>query len=434
VSNEKPREIAIRALQARETTAKYVEDALENELGRSNLSPPDRRLAQELAFGVVRWRATLDWLIAQKTEGGRNQKLKLQILLRLGLYQIFWMDRIPNHAAVHETVDMAKRLGLGPQAGFVNAVLRGYLREESETRQRLEALKETDPSLAFSHPDWLYQRWLERWGSKRTADLMDWNNRPPETFARVNTLRPDSGTLQSRWKSEGVEFEPVSKDWYAEDLMFELTSHPPLNSLATFKEGLFYIQDPSTLLAVRSLNPQPGESVLDLCAAPGGKTTFIAQMMENRGEILAQDISPQRLAFLTENCARLGVTNVETARPPDILVPDLTKQFDRVLVDAPCSNSGVMRRRVDLRWRIRPEEIERLRLAQLDLLARGASQVKPGGALVYSTCSLEPEENEQVCAQFLEQHRAFKLEEERLLFPAVDRVDGAYVVRFRKSE
>ena len=185
------------------------------------------------------------------------------------------------------------------------------------------------------------------------------------------------------------------------------------------------------------LGPQPGETILDFCAAPGGKTTFIAQLMNNQGRIVAQDVSEERLKWIQENCARLGVTCVETVLPSTLnLVSsalDPQPAFDRVLVDAPCSNTGVMRRRVDLRWRIQPEEIERLRAAQLDLLKQAATQVKPGGVLVYSTCSLEPEENGEVVKQFLSDHADFKLESERELLPFADNVDGAYVARMKRG-
>jgi len=456
VSGQKPRQIAARVLQQRRMGGGFVEDLLENALHGASLSPADRGLCQEITYGVVRWQATLDWLIARKTNG-REQKPALQNLLRLGLYQIFWLDRIPDHAAVHETVELAKRNGLGAQAGFVNAVLRGYLREQDETRKLLAGLKNSQPALGWSHPQWLVARWQKRWGIEKTASLLEWNNTPPKTFARVNALkfrrdefhepqtsginlgargtRPselkDAGDLLTRWREENVEYDFVRRNWLEENLVFELKSHPPLNSLASFRDGWFYIQDPGTLLAVCMLGPQPGETILDFCAAPGGKTTFIAQLMNNQGRIVAQDVSEERLKWIQENCARLGVTCVETILP-STLNPQPSTGFDRVLVDAPCSNTGVMRRRVDLRWRIQPEEIERLRATQLDLLQQAATRVKPGGILVYSTCSLEPEENGKVVKQFLSDHAGFKLESELELLPFADGVDGAYVARMGK--
>ena len=419
----------MRVLKRHAAESSYLETLLEEELAATSISSADRRLAQELAFGVVRWQATLDWLIARKTRG-RAQKVTLQILLRLGLYQMFWLDRIPNHAAVHETVEMAKQLGFGQQSGFVNAVLRAYVREREAARKKLADLKTLQPGLGYSHPDWLCERWNKRWGEEKLRRLLEWNNNPPVTYARLNSLRTDPDRLSAQWEKEGVKCVPRQWDWTGGNLVFELKSHPPLASLPSFQEGLFYIQDPSTLLAVRELAPQPGESVLDFCAAPGGKTTFIAQLMQDHGRIAAHDNSSERLKLLQQNCARLGVTCVELASP-STLNPQPSTHFDRILLDAPCSNTGAMRRRVDLRWRIRPEEIERLRAGQLQLLQKASAQLKAGGTLVYSTCSLEPEENEEVVRRWLAEQSGFRLESERTLLPFAEGVDGGYVARLR---
>ena len=420
----------MRVLGQRKAGGEFVEDLLEIALAGAQLSSADRGLCQEIVYGVVRWQASLDWLIARKTSG-REQKLQLQNLLRLGLYQIFWLDRIPDHAAVHETVELAKQNDFGPQAGFVNAILRGYLREADETKKLLAELKISQPAIGWSHPEWLVEKWQRRFGAEKTAQLLEWNNTPPKTYARVNTLKTDAGKLIEKWRDENVEYDFVRRDWLEENLVFELKSHPPLNSLASFRDGWFYIQDPSTLLAGYKLGAQPGETILDLCAAPGGKTTFIAQLMNNEGKIVACDISEERLKLVQENCQRLGVTCVEIVLS---LALDLRPStFDRILVDAPCSNTGVMRRRVDLRWRISPEEILRLQKAQLDLLKLAATKLKPGGVLVYSTCSLEPEENSEVVKEFLREHENFKLESERELLPFVDNVDGAFVAALVKA-
>jgi len=413
-------------LARRRNGDEFTETLLERALAAARLSAPDRGLCHELVFGVVRWQSTLDWLIARKTQG-RTQKPGLQDLLRLGLYQIFWLDRIPDHAAVHETVEMAKHAGYGPQAGFVNAILRGYLRETAETKRALAELKSTQPALGWSHPEWLVARWHQRFGEVDTQRLLEWNNTPPKIFARVNTLRTDASKLVEAWRTEDVEYDFVTHDWTGENLLFELKSHPPLTTLESFRQGWFYLQDPSTLLAVRELDPQPGETILDLCAAPGGKTTFIAQLMSNEGRVVAHDISPDRLNLIEENCTRLGVTCVELVSPSTFNLQPST--FDRILVDAPCSNTGVLRRRVDLRWRIQPEEIQRLRTVQLELLNQAAPSLKPGGVLVYSTCSLEPEENTQVVSQFLAAQAGFRLERERELRPFTEGVDGAFTAR-----
>jgi 16S rRNA (cytosine967-C5)-methyltransferase len=430
VSGEKPREIALRVLQGG-ARGDFVETRLEAALARTGLSSADRHLCQELAYGIVRWQATLDWLIARKT-AARAQKPMLQNLLRLGLYQIFWLDRIPEHAAVHETVELARQCGFHSQAGFVNAVLRGYLREFDATKRLLAELKAQQPHLGYSHPEWLAARWQKRWGTDRAGQLMAWNNTPPKMFARVNSLKADPGKLLVQWRDEAVEYDFVRRDWIDENLVFELKSHPPLSRLPSFQEGLFYVQDPSTLLAVRELAPQPGESVLDLCAAPGGKLTFVAQLMGNEGRLFAHDTTPERLKLIEQNCARLGVTCVHPVLPAT-LNPGPATTFDRILIDAPCSNTGVMRRRVDLRWRIRPAELGRLRAMQRELLRQAASLLKPGGTLVYSTCSLEPEENNELVDEFLGERTDLKLERTRELLPFAEGVDGTYVARMVKS-
>jgi 16S rRNA (cytosine967-C5)-methyltransferase len=479
MSGQNPREIAVRVLGQRKAGGEFTEHLLEITLANAQLSSADRGLCQEIIYGIVRWQTALDWLVARKTNG-REQKPGLQNLLRLGLYQIFWLNRIPDHAAVNETVELAKRGGFGQQAGFINAILRGYLREADATRKLLADLKTADPATGCSHPGWLVARWQKHFGAEKTAQLLEWNNTPPKSFARVNTLKfsgtgvspvsfsatelaasmkhtgetpvpllRNAGDLLTRWREENVEYDFVQRDFLGradlpvgqdalqrvpadfENLVFEMKSHPPLNSLASFRDGWFYVQDPSTLLAVRELGARLGETILDLCAAPGGKTTFLAQLMRNEGKIVACDVSEDRLKLIRENCQRLGVTCVEP-----VLFSTLNSQhstFNRVLVDAPCSNTGVMRRRVDLRWRIQPAEILRLRQAQLDLLKLAATKLKPGGVLVYSTCSLEPEENGEVVEEFLRAHTGFKLESERALLPFADNVDGAYVARLKHS-
>ncbi len=455
LNEQNPRQIAARILSQRLTSGEFTENLLETALATARLSPADRGLCHELVCGVVRWQAALDWLIARKTTPGREPRPALVNLLRLGLYQIFFLDRIPPHAAVHETVEQAKRSGYVSQSGFINAVLRGYLREFDEVKKILADMKISQPALGWSHPEWLVERWRKNYGEENMRRLLEWNNTPPKTFARVNTLkfrrdelcesptavnesgtrgtRPsdikNTGDLLARWREENVDYDFVTRDWTGENLAFELKSHPPLNSLGSFRAGGFYVQDPSTLLAPVLLAPQPGETILDLCAAPGGKTTFLAQLMNNEGKIIAHDIDPGRLKLIRENCTRLGTTCVESVSAFRFPL----SAFDRVLVDAPCSNTGVMRRRVDLRWLIQATEIERLRATQLTLLKQAATVLKPGGVIVYSTCSLEPEENSEVVKKFLVEHKNFTLETERQLLPFADGVDGAYVAKIKHT-
>jgi 16S rRNA (cytosine967-C5)-methyltransferase len=425
---EKPRQIAVRLLQQQAEGRERLESLLDQGLGSVELQPADRALVQELVYGVTRWQALLDWFIARKTQG-RTQKQALQILLRLGLYQLFWLDRIPDHAAVHETVQLARHLGFGLQSGFINAVLRGCLRERPALEREWQRLKEQQPALGFSHPEWLCQRWAKRWDPKGLRALLEWNNTPAKVWARRNTLRADAEQLARMFEQQGVLFTPRQFPWTPADVVFELRAHPPLSTLPSFRQGLFYVQDPSTLLAVQSLDPQPGERVLDLCAAPGGKATYIAQLMGDRGTVVAEDASVDRLELLRQNCARLGMTCVvPTSRVSGAAAAaGPAGEFDRVLVDAPCSNTGVMRRRVELRWRIQPAELERLRRLQLGLLRQAASRLGAGGRLVYSTCSLEPEENQELIEAFCREAPTFRVKAQHELTPMQDEVDGAYV-------
>jgi len=414
------------------TAGEFTENLLDTALATARLSPADRGLCHELVCGVVRWQKTLDSLIARKTDPSREMRPALRNFLRLGLYQIFWLDRIPPHAAVHETVEQTKLAGYHSQAGMINAVLRAYLREVDEIKKILADMKISQPALGWSHPGWLVEKWLARYGVEATRQLLEWNNTPPKTFARINTLKADPAKLIERWRQENVEYDLVTRDWTGENLAFELKAHPSLNSLGSFRDGWFYLQDPSTLLAPIMLSAKSGETILDMCAAPGGKTTFIAQLMNNEGKIIASDNEPNRLRMVRDNCTRLGVTCVE-ARGLSTISSQPPTRFDRILIDAPCSNTGVMRRRVDLRWRISEAEVLRLQKTQFELLNQAASQLKPGGVIVYSTCSLEPEENSGVVKQFLTTNPSFTLEAERQLLPFADGVDGAYVAKLRSA-
>ncbi len=424
MTEQTPREIAVEILKTHAEGSVFIEVATERTLGMKPLRGPDRGLVVELVYGVVRWQSTLDWLISKKTDQ-RQQNSTLQILLRLGLYQIFWLDRIPDHAAVHETVEMAKRLGFGHQSGFINAVLRQYIRDKPTVRTTLENLKSTETATGFSHPAWLTDRWIKRWGPEKTRTLLAWNNQPPSTFARVNTLCGSAPELEKLWENERVTFRQRNFDWTLPGTVYELQGHPPLAELASFQQGRFYIQDPSTLLAPSLMEVKRGQTILDLCSAPGGKTSYLAQLIQDDGTIVAQDIDPLRLNLVRENCARLhvGCVTYETAH----------NQFDSILIDAPCSNTGVMRRRVDLRWRLNESEILRLVTQQLALMEQCVPLVKSGGTLVYSTCSIEPEENGAVTETFLERHPQFSRETERELVPFAFGTDGAYAVRLRKS-
>jgi len=422
---QKPREIAVRILSRHSTGQAFLEEIVDRELASSRLNPPDRALVQELCYGCVRWRATLDWLVERRTR--ERPSPALRAILDIGLYQIFWLDRIPNHAAVHATVDVAHALDLGPQTGFINALLRNYLREVDATRLELDALKSSDPAVGWSHPQWLVQRWQDRLGPKATQAFLAWNNEPAPVFARVNTLKTDPGKLIAAWREEGVDYDFARFAWIPENWLFRLRRHPPLSKLKSFADGWFYIQDPSTFLPVALLDPTPGEEILDLCAAPGGKATLMAQRLDNDGIIIASEPDARRRQRLQENCTRLAA-DVTVVEPED---PRAEGPFDAILLDAPCSNTGVLRRRIDARWRLSPESLAKSRGLQLQLIAHAVKQLRPGGRLIYSTCSVEPEENADCVTAALAAHPSLKLEEVRELHPVRDGVDGAFAAKLR---
>jgi 16S rRNA (cytosine967-C5)-methyltransferase len=405
-----PRQSCIRALLEWEKGKHFSDEILHTALEKEPLSPLDRAFFMETFFGVLRNLSQLDFLIAQLRDGPIDPETRA--ILRLGLYQIFHM-RTAAHAAVNESVSLA-----GRSRGLVNAILRRALREKDALET---ALAHAGQAVAMSHPDFLLARWERNFGTEATRQLCAWNNQPAEVHVRTNELRISVADLLR----SAAEATPSS----AHPLAIKVKHLPP----DWLVGGLCYVQDPSTLVACDLLDPQPGEMVLDACAAPGGKTTYLAQLMRNQGRIVACDLYASRVARLRENIARLGVTNVQAIQHDCMQAgPPLTPaSFDRVLVDAPCSNTGVLRRRVDVRWRLTDEDFLRMPAQQLALLKRTATLLKPGGTLVYSTCSLEPEENEQVVEQALAAVPSLRLVESRRTLPFVDHVDGAFSAKFR---
>ncbi len=407
-----PRQRCLDALLEWEKGKHFSDEILHTSLEKEPLSPLDRAFFMETFFGVLRNLSRLDFLIAQLRDGRIDPETRA--VLRLGLYQVFHM-RTAAHAAVNESVALA-----GRARGLVNAILRRALRE----KEALEAaLEKAGPAIAMSHPEFLLERWEKSFGVEATRQLCTWNNEPAEVHVRANELRITAADLlRSAEEAEPSRAHPLAIK----------VRHLPAAWIA---EGLCYVQDPSTLVACDLLAPQPGELVLDACAAPGGKTTYLAQLMRNQGRIVACDLYASRVARLRENVARLGASIVKTlqhdcmqAGPP--LEP---ASFDRILVDAPCSNTGVLRRRVDVRWRLTDEDFLRMPAQQLALLKRTATLLKPGGALVYSTCSLEAEENEQVVEQALAAVPGLRFLESRRTLPFVDHVDGAFAARFTRE-
>ena len=365
------------------------------------LAPRDTALLQTLIYGVLRHMTLLDHWSDILTDKKVLDRETLNAV-RLGLVQLLVLDMAP-HAAVNETVEHAGRAG-----ALVNAVLRRALRE----KEQLLAARDVAPlHVRCSHPEWLVNRWIAQFGEEGATALCEWNQQPAPLYVRVNQLRPSAGPFDFI-KDEGNGFFRVE--------------HLPS---AAIESGACYVQDPSTALAPLLLAPTPSLSVLDMCAAPGGKTALLSQMMRNDGRIIATDSSGKRIQRMVANFDRLGINNV-TATAHDWLArpkgPIENKQFDRILIDVPCSNTGVMRRRVDVRWRLQEANIQTLADTQFDLLKNALNVLKPGGILVYSTCSIDAVENENVVQRVLDTNPRLKLTGTRQSLPQRDGIDGAY--------
>lgn len=402
------RAVAIRALYRVNEEGGYANLLLPQMLAREGLSRKDRALATELVYGTLRWQKRLDWIIGAFSRRPLQQLDPwVRNILRLGAYQLCFLEGIPPHAAIYETVQLMKNYGHRGSVAFVNGVLRSILREGKKVQfPRAEEDPAAHLSVFYSHPQWLVERWLSRWGFAETKALLAANNQSPPLGIRVNTLKISPAGLKEQLQAEG--FQVSSGRYFPEALVVENATS--LGQLAAFRAGLFQVQDEASQLVAHVLAPRPGEKILDVCAAPGGKTTHIAQIMGDVGTICAGDIHSHKVDLIRENCRRLGIKSVRVvARDARKWGEDCQGAFHRVLVDAPCSGTGVLRRRPDARWRKRPADLEKLPALQLEILRGVAACVAAGGTLVYSTCSLEWEENQGVIQAFLQEEPSFSL-------------------------
>lgn len=411
------RSLAQIALRQWREGSEFADAILGQLLRASDLMPPDRAFATELFYGVLRNLTLLDfWIDCLRS---KHLDHDTRDLLRLGLHQLFLLET-PEHAAVFETVALAGR----KSRAVVNAVLRSATRRKENLRSEADA---QDLSVRKSHPQFLVDRWTQSFGEKDTEALCDWNNQPAPVYARINRIKISEEDF--RVGSARCADRTLQRDVPADFVRLTTIPHEALAA------GHCYIQDPSTAGACRLLHPQPGERVLDACAAPGGKTGYIAELMENEGFILASDRDTRRVGTLRENLERLGVTigrcvHHDWAKGDPL--PDI-ETFDRILIDAPCTNTGVMRRRVDLRWRLAREDFSRMPAEQLQIVRATIPLLKPGGVLVYRTCSIEPEENGEVVRAILQEIPSLKLVEQFSLFPSRDGFDGAFGAKFSSA-
>ena len=353
--------------------------------------------------GVIKMRQHLDYIISHHTDADKYAAtdIKIKVMLYLGLYQLIFLDSIPEHAAVHETVELAKTT-LSPQvADFVNAVLRSYLRNP-----KIEYPEDPALRIAYEHsylPE-LIQTWLELWGVEDTEMLALYFNENPELHIRVNQTDTTPKKLQAYFERRGISITPSN----ASPMMFHtMQASEVLNDVA-FTEGYFTVQDTSAALVIELLDPKPEESILDFFAAPGGKCTFIAEKMQNTGEVIAVDKTPNKMKLLKQNAERLQLSNIKRVVSDALKYGPVAPAYDRVLVDAPCSGWGVFSRKADLRWQAHQDIGELIKL-QEKALDYAANFVKAEGILVYSTCTLNPAENEEQIQRFLQKNPKFSL-------------------------
>lgn len=483
---ESSRQIAFQALKRIHKGA-FADIALDQTLKHSELDQRDRRFVTELVYGIIRRQRTLDTLIDQlSTKKKKRHPVNLQLILRLGFYQLVFLSHIPPSAAVNTTVELAKRNGFRGLAGFVNGILRQYLRLSSgDNHEAADNMDNghniyhaesivnglqlpSDPveqlGVLYSYPNWIIEAWLRQLTLEETANLCQWFNRPPSIDVRVNSQRTTLERVEEMLTEVGGPYERVRNMPHA----LRFTGSPGLiQNLPGFQEGLWCIQDASAQLVSYLLAPQPGEVIIDACAAPGGKTTHIAELMGDRGTIWACDRNASRLRKVSENTKRLGLHSISVqtrdctlGEPRGITpgnvskelenehLPDWHSYADRVLVDAPCSGLGTLHRHADARWRQSRQSVETLSLMQSQLLNQCAQWVKPEGTLVYSTCTLHPLENEAVVIRFLEEHPSWMVDAptdnplfESLLspegwikvWPHQQNMDGFFMVRLRRK-
>lgn len=462
-----PRHLALTALRTIYRGA-FADVALEKVLSQADIIPPDRRLVTELVYGISRRQRTLDALVQQlTTKRGQRQPLDLRIVLHLGLYQLRYLNHIPASAAVNTTVNVAKRVGLGGLAGLVNGILRQYIRLvenlEAQNPQNPQDDKDSgrllnprdplvlpaDPAnrlgVLHSYPDWIVEMWLQQVDLDQAEQLCVWMNQPPHLDLRVNSLRADVDTVAAAMRSAGIAVSPIPH------LPWSLRLDAPAGAVQQwpgYAEGWWMVQDASAQLVSYLVDPQPGDRVVDACAAPGGKTMHLAELMGDRGTVEACDLTSSRLHKLHQNAKRLGLSSIQACLGDSRMMPQFVGQCDRVLLDAPCSGLGTLHRHADARWRQTPASVQELAQLQRQLLESAITWVKPQGILVYSTCTLHPAENEELIQAFLEQHPDWRIEPPGptspaaaftaaagwiKVWPQVHDMDGFFMVRLRRN-
>ena len=399
----------------------WADRAFRGEADRAGLDQRERAFAQRLAYGTIQRLRTIDWVLERLANRPLDQADPAVLdALRLGVLQIVWLDGVPDRAAVDQTVELAKEASFRA-GGFANAVMRRAAREAKGLIARIPEKTPEDAALAHSHPNWLAEMWWKELGSEETRALLAHDNEPAESAVRVNTLRAAPEEVRARLEEEGVETRPA--DDLPEGLVLETAFDAHGSDL--FAGGLVMPQSRGSMLVARTLAPRPGERVLDLCAAPGAKTTHLAALMENEGQVVAVEANAARADELRANAERLGASIVDV-RTQDAREPVDGGPFDRVVLDPPCSDLGTLQSRPDARWRKDPGTIDELAALQRELLRAALAQVRPGGVLVYSTCTISRAENEDQLA-------GMPVESSTQLLPHRHGTDGFFIARLNPA-
>lgn len=436
------RKTALELLYDIEYRAVFSSEAIMNLIERKKLSPEDRRLTVHLVYGVMERRLILDHYLEQLSRTRLNKlDPQILILLRMALYQLIYMDRIPTSAAVNEAVKLAKVKG-NHLGGYVNGVLRNFLRvRQTLTLPDKKISYDHYLSVVYSHPLWMVRQWLKRFGPEFTESLLDANNQIPPLTVRINTLKTSIQEVQKILAEDGIE--STVSDKLPEALIIQAGLETLIKSWKAYQLGLIYVQDPSSMMVAEIVCPVPGERILDLCSAPGSKTTHMAQKMNNVGSITARDVSEAKLDRVRNNAKRLGIEIIHEEIGDGLVYdPCAEGYFDRVLLDAPCSGLGIIRRKPEIRYNRSQEDIINLSLIQKALLENAGAYVRVGGILVYSTCSIESEENEDVVNAYLIKHPEYKLEHTPWSdsdgyvrrYPNLHQTDGFFVAKMIRSE
>ncbi|WP_373229924.1 16S rRNA (cytosine(967)-C(5))-methyltransferase RsmB [Cohnella sp.] len=405
------REVAMNVLHNVEVKGAFSGLELNQALSSSDLSRSDAGLATEIVYGTIQRMNTIDYDLESRVKGWpKKVEPWVRSLLRMSYYQLRWLSRVPAHAAVDEAVRMAKKRGHAGIAGLVNGVLRGLLREGFDAPLNDKLSEVGRLALVHSHPQWLIERWITQFGVQKTEEICAANNEHPHASARINPLRIGRQELLVSMTEEGLSAipSPLARNGIIAERAGNLVH------TNWYKEGQMSIQDESSMLVAAVADPKPGMQVLDCCAAPGGKTTSMAERMQDQGKVIANDVHPHKEALIRQQAERLGLSCVETMTGDAMDLPNRlpAQSCDVVLLDAPCSGLGVIRRKPEIKWTKTPDDIASLAVLQSQLLRRVQTLVKPGGILVYSTCTIAVEENEQTIQHFLAESPEFSLDAE----------------------